>query len=304
MPTSKSLLIGAFAAVVSVMGLLAYLSWNEVGIQQASQKLKTPEPRDYDVKGHLDFLTRGCNRSGQRKPFPPIFAELIHGNCRSLAGIHIPPTYFHSPDLRNLDLRSADLSSSYLVAANFSLADLTEADLHAANLTGSNLSFAILKQATLAKANLSSALLHNSNMDSVNLQDANLSGANIRGSNISAANLAGANLESATLEGTIALEADFRNANLQDSILYHVDLRKTKNLVEKQLQGDQPPFLCAAFLPENIQIDPNRDCGKLPSVLADRFPWHFATAEIAEESLKTKVKAFPGGMYPASQSKR
>jgi uncharacterized protein YjbI with pentapeptide repeats len=161
------------------------------------------------------------------------------------------------------NLKEANLEGAYLVGANLEEADLQEANLEgailgapfkegfvSANLKGANLQEANLEGANLQEANLEGAILWNANLKGANLRDANLEGAILWN-----ANLKGAGLYKANLKG-----ADLRDANLEGAYLRFVNLEGTKNLTEKQLITAK---LCLATLPDDITLDPNRDCEEL-----------------------------------------
>jgi hypothetical protein len=144
-----------------------------------------------------------------------------------------------------------------------------------ANLSSANLPNADLSNAQFPIANLSSANLHSANLSSANLFQANLSGAILSGSDLSDSDLSSANLSSAYLG-----IADFDGA-----VLAVTDLRNATDLTPEQLTGDNPPYLCNVALPTNItNIDPKRDCDRLPQVLIDRYNW---TKEEAEQEVQT-----------------
>jgi len=58
-----------------------------------------------------------------------------------------------------------------------------------------------------------------------------------------------------------------------------VDLSETKSLNPRELEGKDQPLLCKVKLPENIKVDPNRDCKEIPELLVKRHPKQFKTLE-------------------------
>jgi uncharacterized protein YjbI with pentapeptide repeats len=188
-------------------------------------------------------------------------------------------------DLSHADLSNADLSNADLRSANLTYANLSNANLRDANLRSANLSHAILSSTNLRDANLRGANLRGANLCDANLCDANLSDANLRGANLRSANLSDANLRSANLShanlshanlsdtnlsDTNLNDADLRNAdlrdahldhaNLNDANLGHANLSDTGNLTEDQLTQAK---LCRTTIPNDITLDPNRDCEEL-----------------------------------------
>ena len=152
-----------------------------------------------------------------------------------LAGIQLP----------NARLRDANLAGADLGGANLEGANLWEANLEGANLRGVNLAGGYLWFANLAGARLLKA-----NLEGANLEDADLGGADLW-----EANLEGADLEDANLEG-----AELWGINLKGAVLIGVDLSGVKNLTEVQLTRAK---LCRTTLPDNITLDPDRDCEEL-----------------------------------------
>ncbi|ABW27749.1 pentapeptide repeat-containing protein [Acaryochloris marina] len=216
--------------------------------------------------------------------------------------------YLIRADLRSADLRSADLSSADLIRADLSSADLSSANLSSANLSSANLSSANLSSANLIRANLSSADLSSANLSSANLiranliranlssadlSSANLIRANLRSADLRSANLSSANLSSANLIRANLIRANLSSADLSSANLIRANLSNTflirtvlsdaQNLTSDQLEGVDPPLICSAFLPSNIDIDSNRDWDGLATALHDRFPTRFATLEKAEQ---------------------
>lgn len=120
----------------------------------------------------------------------------------------------------------------------------------------------------LSFANLSSA-----NLNSVNLRSAVLSSANLDSANFAAANLTAANFSYADLRAAVFNGANLSAVNLSSSIVLGTDFQRAKSLTSKQFEGDSPPYLCKAALPNhvvNAGINPNRDCAQMPKILSDR----------------------------------
>ena len=99
------------------------------------------------------------------------------------------------------------------------------------------------------------------------------------------ANLDRANLDSANLVRANLYSANLYSANLNNATFIATDLRTTKGLTQKQLEGEYPPFICNAPLPENIEIEggKDRDCDKLADILYQRYPNGFRSLEAAEQ---------------------
>jgi len=97
-----------------------------------------------------------------------------------------------------------------------------------------------------------------------------------------------ADLSNANLSNADLTHSDFSGANLTDAdfsgaILLAVDLSQTKNLTQEQLEVEEPPLLFRVKLPNNIEVDPNRDSKNLPEVLQERYPEKFENFEEAQE---------------------
>ncbi len=187
--------------------------------------------------------------------------ELVKAE-QSLEKINLAHKILRNANLRNANLRSANLGAADLRGADLRGADLTFANLIRADLRGANLGSANLFDAYLRRANLFNADLHSANLLWVDLGRANL-----RSANLGAANLGAANLSSADLGSAILLSSSFRDA---------------KGLTSQQFEGKEPPLLCNVALPKTIQINPNRDCDKIPERLHKFYPDSFKTLDAAK----------------------
>ncbi|MBE7384403.1 MAG: pentapeptide repeat-containing protein [Leptolyngbya sp. SIO1E4] len=220
----------------------------------------------------------------------------------NLSSAYLPSAYLYSANLARANLSSADLASAILIVANLSSAILSSANLARANLDSANLSSADLDRAglynanldhtnlasaNLASASLASAYLTGANLASANLASANLASACLYSTNLASANLASANLSSAYLYSTNfssanLASADLYSANLDGAILLNTNFREAKNFNRQQLEGDTPPLICNVALPSEVEVDGNRDCDRLPTVLRKRYPDAFETLEAAK----------------------
>ncbi|MEM8611160.1 MAG: pentapeptide repeat-containing protein [Cyanobacteria bacterium P01_H01_bin.105] len=175
--------------------------------------------------------------------------------------------------LKGADLGYADLGFADLNFADFSFANLVGANLRSSNLIGvtlvgtnldfANLNFAKLSGATLVGTNLDFAKLHGTNLVS-----ANMVGADLASANLMAANLAGANLVEANLYNTDLTRADLSFAKLDRANLGFAALYGADNLTESQVQV---AYLCETQLPQDIRLDPNRDCETLKLLYPSYF---------------------------------
>ena len=148
-------------------------------------------------------------------------------------------------------------------------------DLEGANLQGANLWEANLQDAYLWKANLQDAYLWQAKLQGANLWEANLQDAYLVEANLQDAFLWEANLQ----------DADLENANFQGAILLGTHLQTAEYLTKDQLE---PALLCAAKLPPAIDLPPDRDCEKLPSILVDKFDW-LKTEEEAQDYIDENI---------------
>ena len=166
-------------------------------------------------------------------------------------------------------LSGVDLSGANLGGADFSGVDLSSANLNGANLSGANLSRANLSGADLISANLSGA-----DLKCAELRYANLSGADLISANLSGADLRHANLSGADLKCTFLHGANLSDANLSGALLFFINSREVLNLEPFQLKANPSPILCNVALPAYAQqpdVDPNRDCDRIPYLLRDRY---------------------------------
>ena len=191
-------------------------------------------------------------------------------NLVSFSGADLNGANLSGANLVKVDLRSAELRGADLKGTNLGFANLEGANLQEANLGGEGI-------CSLYKANLKGAYLQEANLKGTDLQEANLEGANLHSANLEEASLIKAKLEGATL-GNANLEgaylhsanlclADLEGANLYGAYLTGADLTEAIGLTKEQLEGKDPPFLCRTQLPEGIDIDPNRDCERIKTLL-------------------------------------
>ena len=149
------------------------------------------------------------------------------------------------------------------------------------NLPGINLSSVKLSGADLHGVNLKSA-----NLFLADFLEANLSGTNLVEADLSNATLIDADLNNADLSNATLHYANLRSADLSYAIILNVDLRTTRGLIQEQIKGDHPPFICNSPLPKGIEIDRNRDCDTLANVLLERYPNGFESLEDAQKFVK------------------
>ncbi|MDJ0705106.1 MAG: pentapeptide repeat-containing protein [Leptolyngbyaceae cyanobacterium MO_188.B28] len=170
---------------------------------------------------------------GDKSGVVRVAVERLLRNGFSLKGLNLSGTDLYEANLQGAFLWEANLQGAYLWWANLEGATLSGADLQGATLLAANLQGADLWRADLQGANLNIA----------NLQDANLFYANLEGANLGRANLQGANLWSANLSGA-------------------------QNLTKEQLTQAK---LCETNFPEDITLNPNRNCEELKRELQERL---------------------------------
>lgn len=260
-------LLALFANVAIVFSLGAFL----LGGEQQRRNTEVFEAWQVITAAHgqtgsggrikaLELLNSSPGVPGRRRWFGAVWSSEF------LNGINLSRAY-----LTNVQLPKANLQSANLQEANLYSANLQESNLQSANLQKVNLESANLQEAYLVFTNLQEA-----NLYSANLWRANLVSADLRETHLWYANLQEANLSMANLQG-----ADLYDVNLQKTVLLATNLVQAKNLYAKQLQGKSSPLLCGTQLPENITLDPNRDCERLPAILFKRYPEQFTTLDAA-----------------------
>lgn len=188
-----------------------------------------------------------------------------------------------SADLRSVDLRYAVLINAFLKDANLNDADLNDANLNNANLSNARLRYSSFRYTNLSNANLSNADLSYVDLYSANLSTANLSSSFLRNVNLSNANFQEANLSGVFLHNTSLDGAVLRNTNLSNAIFLRVNFRESHLLTQVQLEGDNPPIICNCIFSKEIDIDPDRDCNTMASVLHQRYPRKFQRLEHARK---------------------
>ena len=126
----------------------------------------------------------------------------------------------------------------------------------------------------------------NANLGCISIESTNPSQcSDLGGANLHDADLGYANLRGADLSNTDLSSADFRSADLSNAILLSTDFRQATSLTQQQLGGVEQPFLCNVALPKEIQVDPNRDCNRLPQELFKRYPQYFKSLEEARKEV-------------------
>ncbi|MEO1208245.1 MAG: pentapeptide repeat-containing protein [Cyanobacteria bacterium J06638_20] len=199
----------------------------------------------------------------------------------NLQGAYLKDANLQEADLREVNLQGAKLwyvhlQEAYLEGANLQGADLGSANLQGANLWGVNLQGADLGSANLQEAGLAGTNLQGVYLGSVNLRGADLGGANLQGADLREANLQRADLGSANLQETYLGGANLQGAylgsvNLRKAILLATDLRGVLAMTIEQLEHQNQPYLCNVALPNSTQdINPDRDCAILPTVLVEK----------------------------------
>ena len=172
-----------------------------------------------------------------------------------LRGIVLPQASLRDADLERADLRNANLKWAFLERAILAGAILQEANLKQADLQEAQLEGAFLGGANLEAANLSKA-----NLQGAFLERANLAGANLKATNLTEGFLLAANLARADLKGANLAGASLGQVNLQGADLRGANLSKTKGVNAESLTQ---ALLCRTVFPEDIPLNPNRDCEEL-----------------------------------------
>ena len=193
-------------------------------------------------------------------------------------------------NLNSANLNSANLNGAKLNSAKLNSAKLIDTDLSNANLNGANLIKANLNSANLNGAKLINAKLINANLNSAKLINANLNGAKLINANLINTNLNSTNLNSAKLIDTDLSNANLNSAKLQNVIFLSSDLKKTKNLIQFQLEEHELSLICNSPLPPKITIDHNRDCDKIAAALHERYPREFPSLDEAEKYVQKQRK--------------
>lgn len=152
--------------------------------------------------------------TGERTCF--IDAQLAEAD---LSDANLPEARFEQARLAQAKLARANLK-----AADLRFADLSRADLRDANLAGADLSLATVKLAKCDRANLSGIVFDMGTLTQCRLHGANLRGARSSMGSLTNSNLTGADLRDCAFEKvefmkTIANEANFDGANLQQAIM-------------------------------------------------------------------------------------
>ncbi len=149
-----------------------------------------------------------------------------------------------------------------LAGINLSVAPIPEAEEDDSGniIPGVFLEEIELPGADLLGANLEGAHLKYANLEGADLRDANLEGAFLWSADLEGAFLGFANLEGAFLGFVNLEEANLGFVNLEGADLFSTNLEGAQNLTEEQLTQAK---LCETILPEDITLDPDRDCEEL-----------------------------------------
>ena len=127
------------------------------------------------------------------------------------------------------------------------------------------------KSINLASTNLTKASFMDASLKLADLSKANLQGANLASANLQGAYLKGANLQRAYLKGANLQGAYLVDTNLTGAILHEANLSRAKISLEDVQGGNlvkgglSTAVLCETQLPEDSQLDPNRDCSLIES---------------------------------------
>ena len=161
-------------------------------------------------------------------------------------------------DLSQHDLRDADLYKIDISEGNLRQVKLSRSILLGANLEGANLSETVLDGTDFRYANLSGANLSGAHANiPTDFQHADLRGADLSNANLHWANFLGADIDGADLSNADLVGAKFGgvgSVNLSGAILIATDI--------PDIALDSA-LLCKTVLPEDSQLDSNRDCSKL-----------------------------------------
>ena len=281
--------IGLIIPTLVVVGIVEH-RLREGSIQDARTQLS--QKRGREEKKAVEGLVRGCDAQEKVKWLPSYLSERLFGNCRSLFQAPLNGAKLRYSHLRDAHLRDAHLRDAILFHADLRDADLrdailSDAILSDADLNDANLFYADLREADLVQSDLSNADLSFAVLSAANLSDADLSGAILFHTDLTDAvlfhaYLRNADLSFAILSGTDLRDAEVNNANLSNAILLNTDFRSTRKLTQAQLEGDSPPLICNSPLSESIEIDRNRDCDQLATVLKRRYPGKFTSINQAE----------------------
>jgi uncharacterized protein YjbI with pentapeptide repeats len=183
----------------------------------------------------------------------------------NLEGIQLQGADLRGANLRESNLKNANFEGTKLWEANLEGAhlqgaNLRRSELESANLTGADLGFANLQEAHLYQASLDSARMENANLSSANLECASLNGAYLTCARLEGAYLLDSGFRKAFLAGTDFKGAYMENANLEGANLWLANLQEVQGLKQDQLAQAK---LCQTNLPNDITLDPNRDCEEL-----------------------------------------
>jgi uncharacterized protein YjbI with pentapeptide repeats len=148
-----------------------------------------------------------------------------------LRNINFQNSCLNESNFKNTVLHNISFRNTAILNANFENAclrniDFQGCDLQCTNLKDADLSNADLQDIRLYKVNLQHANLENADLSSANLENANLENANLKNANLSYANLKNANFENA-----LFLDTNLKNTNLENANLLHVNVSKTKGLL-------------------------------------------------------------------------
>ena len=200
----------------------------------------------------------------------------------SLSGANLRSADISNADLRNANLRNVNLDTARLINADLSGADLENGNLLFTNLEGANLRDAALGGAFLSNANLRNADLRGANLSLLPVRRISLQGDKfIYGESYEIVNLLDGEVvdteASSGFDGeyvhyvkriTRLDDADLSGANLENALLYGVDLSQTR--VKEITLLDS--ILCKTKLPPEMKLDQDRDCLKMERIIQSYDP--------------------------------
>lgn len=187
-------------------------------IKRLDKMQALPSMAEIELSGDINL--KDVNFEGANLSYANLkLANLNSGqlNGATLVGACLDGTRFRNAQISNARLDRAELRKAELYRADLSFTNLTGACLDEAHLEGADLEGAVLQGAKLVQAHL---------------QETVLIGADFRD-----ADLKGANFEGAKLGSSIhAQRARFNGANLNGTILFGLDLRRTEGLTYEQVK--------------------------------------------------------------------
>ena len=274
-------------AIIDLLNLIASLSLISTAIGFFSEAGERKKQNHYQAWQVINLAIGSPAESGRKAAIADLFADGV-----SLAGLDL-----NKATIQELDISPDCLFLSWHVFHQLCTSKVPMFSERIAFLPLSNFRDAILLDSNFSKANLVESNFENVNLVDNQFQEARLYRSKFQYAVIVASHFQNAHIVEGSLQNARFIGGSLQGANLSETkleraLFIDTDLRGVQGLVKEQLTGENSPLICNTTLPEELAIDPNRDCDRLAEMSLKYFPQQengegLATVEEAEKQLQT-----------------